>query len=256
MEDQKETPPHEKVGGGRFRNVANRLGIAVSPSDDEMALVVRIASFRQKQTRTSRLCEYVTGFRLEDPKLLDKLEADQRVVRQRYGLPDRGCKFENPEGYEQLLRKLAEDNGIEVRPTSDCAPFFVQGTIAEAVHFEENGRQVVGVDFFDEGSTVAYMKSLALLEHELIHSLQAIYFPEMSIELQEYEAYVCGWSINCLRGDPGLVNTVFDFGVEVSVDYWYREKLKEGEDVRLEWDSPSFFLENRDGIFEETLGQR
>jgi hypothetical protein len=206
---------------------------------------------RISQSRVDRLVEYVMGMGLEDSKLIDRLETDQMKVRAKYGLPDRKYRFANPSEYEAFLRELADGNGVRVRSKSDCGNFFEKYPFAGAVYLDQE--KTVGVNI-DKKSQDNYLKSLLLLEHELIHALQYKYYPGMPVEIQEYEAYVAGWNIDYLRENPEKVSDIFGFFVMGSVKHWYQETSENiHETLEPVWDSPEYFLINVDGVSQEQI---
>lgn len=211
---------------------------------------------RFEQSNTSRLTEYVTGLRIEDPKLIEKLENDQLAIREKYKLPKREDRFDNPQNYENYLRKIAEENGIKVVSKEEYTTeydkdFFENSFLAGAVY--DNDHKVIAVDI-DNSDENSYLKSLINFEHETIHSLQDKNSPNMEIEQQEYEAYVANWNIDYLKRNTDAIGTVFDFAVGGSVNNWYREENKKNEeDVKPKWSDPEYFLKNVDRISQKKI---
>ena len=215
-----------------------------------------IIKSRFEQSNTSRLTEYVTGLKIEDSKLIEKLENDQLTIRKKYKLPKREDRFDNPEDYEKYLRKIAEKNMVKVvnkdEYTADYdKDFFENSFLAGAVY--DNDRKIIAVDI-DNSDENSYLKSLISFEHEIIHSLQDKYTPDMEIEQQEYEAYVANWNMDYLKRNPDAIITVFDFAVGGSVNNWYREENRTKEDkIKPKWTDPEYFLKNVDGISQEKI---
>jgi len=211
---------------------------------------------RFEQSNTSRLIEYVTGLRIEDPKLIEKLENDQIAIREKYKLPKREDRFDNPENYENYLRKIAEENGIKVVSKNEynakySSDFFREDSLAGAVYDGDN--KVISVDI-DNSDENGYLKSLINFEHETIHSLQDKNSPGMEIEQQEYEAYVANWGMDYLKRNPDAIATVFDFAVGGSVNHWYKEESdKKREKIKPKWSDPEYFLKNVDGISQKKI---
>ncbi len=211
---------------------------------------------RFEQSNTSRLIEYVTGLKIEDLKLIEKLESDQIIVREKYKLPKKEDRFDNPEDYEKYLRKIAEENGVKVVSKEEYTAeydkdFFENSFLAGAVY--DNDHKVIAVDI-DNSDENSYFKSLINFEHETIHSLQDKNSPNMGIEQQEYEAYVANWNIDYLKRNPDAIGTVFDFAVGGSVNNWYREENKKNEqEVKPKWRDPEYFLKNVDYISQEKI---
>jgi len=228
-------------------------GAEIKINQPEVKSVEEKIKDRFSQTRTDRVLEYITGLRLDSPELLDRMEEDQIRVREKYGLPSREYKIENPAEYERYLRNLAETNGVEIRSKSDCGRFFEENPMAGAVYFEQDKSVGVGIEKTDINK---YLEGVTSLEHETIHSLQDKYYPEMPIEVCEYEAYIVKWNIDYLRSHKEAIRPVFDFSIGISVSNWYRERSEElGETVRPSWDSPEYFLLNVDGVTQEEIDE-
>ena len=228
-------------------------GAEIKINQPEVKSVEEKIKDRFSQTRTDRVVEYITGLGFDSPELLDRMEVDQVMVREKYGLPSRDYKFANPAEYERHLRNLAEVNRVEIRSKSDCGKFFEENPIAGAVYFDHNKSVGVGIEKTD---IKKYLEGVTSLEHETIHSLQDKYYPEMPIEVMEYEAYIANWNIDYLRSNRDAIKVVFDFGIGISVGHWYKEQSEElGEIVRPSWDSPEYFLLNVDGVSQEQIDE-
>lgn len=225
----------------------------VKSCQSEIDLVGKKIKDRFSQKTTDRMVEYITGLRLDSPGLLDRMEEDQIGVREKYGLPSLDYKFANPAEYERYLRKLAETNGVEIRSKSDCGNFFDENPIAGAVYFDNNKSIGVGIENTD---LEKYLKGVTSLEHEIIHSLQDKYYPEMPIEVMEYEAYIANWNIDYLRSNKEAIEIVFSFGIGTSVGHWYKEKSEKlGNKVYPCWNNPEYFLLNVDDISQEQIDE-
>lgn len=221
-------------------------GTEVKIDQQEVISIDEKIKDRLSQSRTDRMVEYITGLRLDSAGLLDRIEEDQVRVRGKYGLPSRDYKFANPAEYEKYLRDLAEANGVEIRSKSDYGKFFEKYPIAGGAYMENDKSIVIGVEKTD---TKKYFEGVTSLEHETIHSLQNKYYPNMPIEVMEYEAYVANWNIDYLRGNRDAIQVVFDFGVGASVGYWYKQQSEDsGENILPVWNSPEYFLLNVDGV--------
>ena len=202
-----------------------------------------IVKLRENQTQASRLCELLTGMRPDDKRITDRLRDDQKIVRQKYDLPEnRMVRVANPVEYIDMLRKTAKKEKISIREKNEFGNFFEEHGAAGAVYFEENNS--IGVDISYE-SKLDLRKSAQMLEHEMIHALQKKYYPEMPVEIMEYEAYLASWNIDFLEEDPDVIHDVFAFYVYGSVKFSYSEK-----GLKPEWDSPRWFLKQVDKIEE------
>ncbi len=229
-------------------------GAEIKINQPEVKSVEEKIKDRFSQTKPDRLVEYLTGLRLGDPKLLDRLEEDQEIVRAKYGLRNRNFNLSNPSDYESYLRELAQVNGVSIRPTSDCGQVIRENMDDNRSVFIEND-SVIGNNI-DKSTREEYLGSLINLEHEVIHSLQYKLTPDMPIEVCEYEAYIANWAINYLRKNPTVVEYMFSCGIDRSVNDWYREQSEKfGEIVRPSWDSPEYFLLNVDGVSQEQIDE-
>lgn len=224
---------------------------SVTINQSETVSVEKIIEDRFSQIKADRLSEYVIGLRLDDPKLLDRLQEDQLAVRAKYKLLDRDYKFANPSEYEKYLTELARSNDIEIRPVNEYGKFFAEQNISRAAYLEEERTVVNSVD---KTTRETYLRGIIQLEHELIHGLQHKYYPEMPIELAEYEAYVASWNIDYLRDHQENLKTVFNVGLTYSVFADFDDKSEKlGREIKPIWDSPEYFLRNVDGVSEEAI---
>jgi hypothetical protein len=197
---------------------------------------------REKQSFASRLSEYITGLKPEDPAMLERLTNDQDIIRAKYNLPSWHL---SPSEFEHALQKMAKDLGVKIRPKSECGTFFKENPMAEAVHFAD-GR--IGANI-NRSELNKYKNSLRILEHELVHEIQNQRSPSMPVEAMEYEAYVASANLEFLKDHPKAVNDIlFNFFIGSSVNIYYQlESKRRGEKVIPEWDNPKYFL-HRDGV--------
>ena len=145
------------------------------------------ADFRSEQSFNDRLAEYITGIRLDDPKMVERLMEDQQIIRAKYGLPIMDMRFDEPNEYERMLLDLAKKMNVEIRSRSEMGQYFIDHPYAGAAHFGERRQIGIGIDRSDISS---YKKSIGVLEHELIHASQLIDSPRMPIELQDRKSVV------------------------------------------------------------------
>lgn len=223
------------------------------PRQVENKLVSEIIEMRFKQTTTDRLVEYLTGLSFGNPELVDRLEEDQNIIRTKYGLPDRNYGISNTSDYEAFLRNKAKDTGIIVREKSDCGELNKVSCTAAFIPDSKS----IGINI-DKTDRKKYLDGLVNFEHELIHSLQNKFYPQMPIEQEEYEAYVAGLNIDDLKNDSK--QTISDLfgspvaGIYCSINHWYRETSKEtGSNIEPLWDNAEYFLKNIDGINDEQI---
>lgn len=204
--------------------------ISIKPAENEAETMEPLA-----QSYSSKLAEYLTGMRPEDPAMIDKLSSDQEIIRAKYHLPSHNLPLAE---FERGLKKIAKTLNVEVRPRSDCGKFFEENEAVGAVYFDETNKIGMDIDRIDE---IAYFKSLGRFEHELIHAIQAHDTPSMPIELMEYEAYLAGANIEFLTADPEAINDIlFGFFIGGSVGEDYRmESERRGEEVVPVWNRPT-----------------
>ncbi len=180
---------------------------------------------------TTKLSEYLIGLKIDDPQIVERLIEDQKIIRVKYGLPSVGS-ITSPTEYERSLRVIAGDLGVEIKNTGEFGKFFDESH-ASGVYFEDQNK--IGVDINTE-SRESYIRSINILEHELIHALQNKNSPRMPIELMEYEAYIAGGNNEALKDDPELVDFVFRHLIGASVSHWYSfESKKRGENISPTW---------------------
>ncbi len=211
-------------------------------SESEAKLKEKVEE-RIKQSFSSRLCEYLTGMRPEDPRMAERLITDQKIIRAKYQLPEWSL---SPSEFERSLKQIASKLNIRIKPKSECGKFFEDNMLAGAVHFGDGTG--VGVDI-DRSELQKYWKSLSQLEHELVHGMQDKHSPSMPIELKEYEAYIANANVDYLKENPAAIDEIFfNFFVGGSTNNYYRQLREERkEKIKPEWDNPEFFLQ-RDGV--------
>lgn len=130
----------------------------------------------------SLLAEYVTGIPLEDPsRLAEKMIADKRATREKYGLPDEKIMASDPKKYVELLRMIAEQNDLQIKPESE--------------YLRDSSLPLTGGAVYHSTTHTIYVnddRPINTFEHELVHGLQDRYGKGMPVEHHEYEAYICG----------------------------------------------------------------
>lgn len=216
-------------------------------SSTESKNLQEIVDFRFKQKSAERLIEYVTGIRLDNPEIGDRLTLDRKIIREKYHLP---AKRGNLADYERFLKNLAKENNVVIRSKSDCGNFFDNYPEANGVYFREVNQ--VGVDI-DKTTAESYTDDIITLEHELIHAIQRRYYPRMPSEIREYEAYVLRINIEIIREYfddlESPLFTLLAAPLLGSVRHSYEEmSKKEGKNINPEWDNPYYFLEKVDKL--------
>lgn len=196
---------------------------------------------RQKQTTTERLIEMLIGMPASDPRFVDRLKEDKLSVRSKYHLPPEGMREQEPREYYRRLLRIAKTNGLKTKPKEWDPEFFLENPGADA-KFEPDTMTIV-VDL-EEESEKKYRKSLHKFEHELVHGLQLSIYPNMPIEVREYEAYVVNAPIKLVeKSSPGLRTGIFGGALIDSVLNWYKR-----QGVIPGWDNPEWFLRNIDKV--------
>jgi hypothetical protein len=218
---------------------------------EETRSIEEIIKSRFEQSDSSKLAEYITGLKPDNPKMVERLIEDQKILRERYKLLDKDVRLETPGDYENYLRKIAQLNDIQINPKSDCGSFFENYSDANAVYLS-GGK--IGVNI-DKNNKDKYSEDLLHLEHEIIHGLQDKYYPNKPIELREYEAYVAVGNNEYFVDNPEQVKPVlFDFfmGGSVEIDYKMASE-RTGEEREPVWKNSEYFLKNLDGISQEKI---
>jgi hypothetical protein len=232
-------------------------GINNTPEQEKKELsfeeIENIIKYRDNQTRVGRLCEIITGLKIEDSKLTDRLIEDQQIIRQKYGLPNRDIVFDNPSEYEARLHAMAKDMGLKIleKGNKNLNDFFDKNGAKGVFMPEEFG---VGI-LEKEGSLREYQDSMQTLEHEIIHALQKTHFPGMPVEAREYEAHLAAMNPEAIiKYGPENVFRFF-VGGSVFIDYKImNDELKDkNQKIDIEWNSPEYFLTNIDGLSKEQI---
>jgi hypothetical protein len=212
----------------------------------------QLFELRFNQSEASKLAEYITGIRPEDPRMLDRLIIDQKILRTKYNLPSLESRKEYSFAeYERILYEIAEKNNVIIRDKNEHVRFF-EKYMANASYDED--LHSIFIDM-KRNTDNEYGKSLITLEHELIHAEQEIHGKGMPIELMEYEAYVASMNMPKFKDAPGDIEPVlFSFCIGVSTNIWYAQN-KEGEKGFTEpiWRNPEYFLKNIDHISDEEI---
>ena len=237
-------------------NPDKKLNTEIEAKDDEREGQVRKKiEFRFSQSMGSKIAEYITGLTPDNPAMVERLISDQKIIREKYGLPKKELMADSNE-YERFLRKTAKEYGVRIDETSNCGVFFKENSSAGGVYFEEGNR--IGIDI-DRSTASDHSVSVQLLEHELIHAMQNKSTPRMPVELKEYEAYIANFNLTFLRTLPNAgesMESMFNFYFGTSILFSYKEQSeKEGRKILPKWDDPLFFLKNVDELDESELAK-
>src|SRR3990167_6058879 len=95
-------------------------GFGLKKAEDPQETRAKWIEFRLRQSRASRLSEYITGMRPDDPRMVDRLIQDQNILRSKYRLPAREVQVVSPSEYERTLRARAKKIGVAIRDKLEC----------------------------------------------------------------------------------------------------------------------------------------
>lgn len=180
------------------------------------------------ESYAGRLAEYVTGLKLDDPALIDRLTSDKAAIRGKYHLPSRNMP---PYEYERALRSILTGLNTRIKDVAECGKLLE--TAASAVYLEN--QNVIGVSI--DRNSDEYFRGLNELEHETIHAIQNHETPSMPIERMEYEAYLAGANLDAIAEDEEGPEVLFGFLIGGSVNWHYNElSEREGRKIRPSWD--------------------
>lgn len=216
-------------------------------SSTESKNLQEIIDFRFRQKSADRLIEYITGMRLDNPEIDDRLIMDRKIIREKYHLPEKRGELTD---YDRFLKSVAKKEGVKIKNTSDVGSFFKDTQDAAGVYFREMNQIATDIN---TTTSESYGKSLITLEHELIHALQYKYYPEMPTEIREYEAYVIGISIEGIKEYfddlESPLFTLLAAPLLGSVYFSYKEESeRKGIEIKPNWDNPYYFLEKVDKL--------
>lgn len=183
----------KKINNSDSKNIEN---VDLKEKDKSAEEIQEVIEYRDKQDRTERYCEYITGMKLDDPMLPDRLIEDQKIIRAKYGLPKREIIFENPSEYESVLRERAKKIGVEIRNKDELNEFFNKYHQAAGVSL--GSEKIIGIGI-EKSSLRDYQRSIGILEHEMIHALQKRHYPGKNCELREYEAYLANINTEVIK---------------------------------------------------------
>lgn len=212
----------------------------------------QLLELRFNQSEASKLAEYITGMRPDDPQMLERLITDQKILRAKYNLPTIESRTEYPFAeYERLLYEMAAKNNVTIRDKDEHVRFF-ENYMASALYDDDLHAVFVGMERDTEKK---YGKSLVTLEHELIHGEQEVHAKTMPIELQEYEAYVASMNMPKFKNMPEEIESVlFSFSIGVSTNIWYAQNKENGKGpIEPVWRDPVYFLKHVDNMNDEDI---
>ncbi len=248
----------DKLNIMNFNSFLDKIFPTTPPEiiNSEKSPTEKLLEFRFNQSSISRLAEYITGMRPDDPRMPDRLIEDQNILRAKYHLPPSESKFNSLSDYEHFLKEWARKNNTRIRDITEFERFFEEND-ANGAHDDKTGIYVRA----KRQSDYSYKTYLDFLEHELVHSEQK--GKNMPIELREYEAYIVAVSIGFLersKNDSGLIKIIFGC-VAGSTSCSY--KLSSGKNneeyqesaVKPVWDNPEYFLLNVDKVSQNEIDE-
>lgn len=112
-------------------------------------------------------------------------------VRAKYGLPECGYRWQNPNRYIQEIEAFLQQQGVEVRGKHEFARFFEEIREAQAIVSGPNvfRNPTVVVEDAAENDWFKLRARANQLAHEGVHALQNIKYPSMTDDIAEKEAY-------------------------------------------------------------------
>jgi hypothetical protein len=165
---------------------------------------------------TNKIAKSITGLEPKDSEMTNVIIENHLSLKEKYGLPPREMRFDDPELYKNTLEEIARQNGIEVRfvnPTTDKV--FQMAPMAGA--YAETNNIIIRSDLNPKD----YLGSF---EHELVHALQNKIDPNMSVEQKEFEAFItANISINPDNLTTDIRMKLFD-QIAGSIKYNYEER--------------------------------
>ncbi|MCX6726578.1 MAG: hypothetical protein NTY75_02035 [Candidatus Shapirobacteria bacterium] len=197
--------------------------------------------FRQSQSIISRLAEYTTGIRSENPGMGKFLVKEHDKYRREYGLPAEILKVVRPDEYEGYLKNLMAELGVKVVDKVNFKDFFKDHPTLNAAYFLET--RTIAFDTRRETDDMANnFVRLSAFEHEVVHALQDIVTPqlELGIEQREYRALVVGFLDNVLEKKP---TALFEAALKSLMEW-----QKQGRKFSADWTSAEWWLKNVDKI--------
>jgi len=129
----------------------------------------------------------------------EELFETQAILRRKYGLLDDLKDYDRSLDYFSQVKKIAEKQGVPLLPKKDYASFFEANPEAEAVFSN-------GMVFADVDQLWPHRGTLAV-EHEVVHEVQHLKYPEMTIAQQEFEANMV--NARTLTNDPNNYSYFF-----------------------------------------------
>jgi hypothetical protein len=246
----------ENIVTNQIANIAQKaqkLGIDTKEKNDDQ-LTSEIIEFRNNQSNISRLAENLTGFRPDNPKIIDLLVPEAEKIRDKYGLPNPTLMIINQKKYHNLLNNYIKENNIQIFHASGNEQFFVDNPNFPGAFFPETNSIVVNQDFFDDSPGHDKTMLFVLLAHEITHAKQFENEPNMSIEQKEYEANMASLPIEYLystKEKEEKLNIVKDMFSTINESVELCDK--QGEEVTREWYTPDNLLIKIDGITKEQI---
>jgi len=206
--------------------------------------------FRKNQTFGSRLCEYITGMRPDDPGMAERLVDDRKVILQKYDLPDIHDYGGRLAEYENELDLIMKKKGINLKEVDDLgedtARMVEMFEEREYGYYETEG-EFVASSILDRSDEKRYRADLQVRCHEMIHALQFRDYPNMPIEGMEYEATIVAMDPEALLEDREHLEVIFEWPIMTSVRSYYKTIGKERGEKAV-WDTAEWWLKTVDGI--------
>lgn len=157
------------------------------------------------QSNISKLAEELTGFKLDDSKIIDHLIDDNRKIGDKYGLPYVEQLLNNPEIYYKNIKSFLTHHNIPVVQNSNFDSYFKENPSVGAIYYSPDKCISINKEAVDN-NLIDKENLLISITHESIHALQDKYNPDVSIEQKEYEAYVGSLPMTAIKKDSKSIN--------------------------------------------------
>ncbi|MDB5182511.1 MAG: hypothetical protein JWO47_295 [Candidatus Saccharibacteria bacterium] len=137
------------------------------------------------------IAEIDEKFPQEEGPSLAQLWKYREEVRAKYGLPECGGRWRDPQAYINTMEDFLGREHIDIRAKYEFEPFFNEYPTAGAVTFESSAFRDVTIVASVSSSNNFYglRKRANYLAHEAVHGMQQKRSPRMPNEIGEREAY-------------------------------------------------------------------
>lgn len=137
-----------------------------------------------------------TNINIAIPNDITQLAEIKQILRAKYNLPPEEMIIDDPRRYKQQIIDLIKSNNIEIVTFTE-APWLKDRKLSEEIaSYLQQHPDTVGIFLNEPRRAIVYnstqkpIEVASTLEHEYIHYLQQVKYPNMPAELTEAEAYV------------------------------------------------------------------